>query len=107
MRGKAADLRQLFQISGITPAYAGKSTPSMMVCSRFWDHPRVCGEKRPVNRRTDKKSGITPAYAGKSFGDTVLRSQSEDHPRVCGEKYRLLEIFVSEPGSPPRMRGKD
>ena len=30
--------------------------------------------------------GITPAYAGKS--------------------YRLLKVFVSKPGSPPRMRGK-
>ena len=45
MRGKAADLRQLFQISGITPAYAGKSFNFLVRSEPGWDHPRVCGEK--------------------------------------------------------------
>ena len=50
---------------------------------------------------------ITPAYAGKS---TLLHRKSfcaKDHPRVCGEKS--VDVFASflNPGSPPRMRGKD
>ena len=30
-----------------------------------------------------------------------------DHPRVCGEKNAILSGRKTEPGSPPRMRGKD
>ena len=48
MRGK--DFSDFFKVrmTGITPAYAGKSTnsPSLMVVRR--DHPRVCGEKLTV-----------------------------------------------------------
>ena len=86
MRGKAADLRQLFQISGITPAYAGKSKTKHSLTHPTRDHPRVCGEKgaAPCQRfivlgsppRMRGKAidigpihgelGITPAYAGKS-----------------------------------------
>mgnify|MGYP006973066104 CR=1 FL=1 len=45
VRGKDFCFCLSFSFCRITPACAGKSTPSMMVCSRFWDHPRMCGEK--------------------------------------------------------------
>ena len=72
---------------GITPAYAGKSQPWRSYSQRRWDHPRVCGEKRPAvdGKRPLRGSpphvrgkvkdpvpvsalvGITPACAGKSL----------------------------------------
>ena len=86
MRGKAMEDLSEYMESGITPAYAGKrilATPSAI---RYWDHPRLCGEKRqnvfalkfktgsppPMRGKgyttLDKcpEVGITPAYAGKS-----------------------------------------
>ena len=53
-----------------------------------------------------KKPRITPAYAGKSRFLVKIAGYFGDHPRVCGEKQRCFEVFISKPGSPPRMRGK-
>ena len=85
MRGKVSvDEVNVFH-GGITPAYAGKSTPITKPCSSKEDHPRVCGEKfsplfyihiilgSPPRMRgkamgfppTGKSLRITPAYAGK------------------------------------------
>ena len=92
---------------GITPAYAGKSSPAGNCRSVWWDHPRVCGEKperkaprrprlgsppRMRGKETDSRrqccsAGITPAYAGKSGPPPSMRRWSA--------------------GSPPRMRGKE
>ena len=85
MRGKAVILNQIFDFIGITPAYAGKSSPGGTTTPPGWDHPRLCGEKLqdmmdeasmrgsppPMRGKGkdyqlgDKVSGITPAYAGK------------------------------------------
>ena len=92
----------------------------------FWDHPRVCGEKKKMNMRKDKRMGspprmrgkadytpvvdvrvrITPAYAGKSDNFVAALSDFGDHPRVCGEKPDAPSLCVAPLGSPPRMRGK-
>ena len=50
--------------------------------------------------------GITPAYAGKRKASGRHQHCGEDHPRVCGEKNAILSGRKTEPGSPPRMRGK-
>ena len=106
MRGKEPLDAGRIRASRITPAYAGKSKYTARKGIRFWDHPRVCGEKAPWGwiatllpgsppRMRGKttwlctakgKYGITPADAGKSHcpGWTVLSPR--DHPRVCGEK---------------------
>ena len=55
----------------------------------------------PIIRR------ITPAYAGKSKISYLLQPDAEDHPRLCGEKLVLRWAALSQPGSPPPMRGKD
>ena len=92
----------------------------------FWDHPRVCGEKKKMNMRKDKRMGspprmrgkadytpvvdvrvrITPAYAGKSDNFVAALSDFGDHPRVCGEKCSATGSGLAVSGSPPRMRGK-
>ena len=45
MRGKAVGVAVAPVVTGITPAYAGKSLQCSKEFLRFWDHPRVCGEK--------------------------------------------------------------
>ena len=48
MRGKAPIVVLLNRFVGITPAYAGKSIGMQVRELRYWDHPRVCGEKMIV-----------------------------------------------------------
>ena len=87
MRGKARKCSKKKLISGITPAYAGKSLITAGSHTFEGDHPRVCGEKRKQKASTSKQKGspprmrgkesnarrkrpahgITPAYAGKSL----------------------------------------
>ena len=45
MRGKGALKEQMGENVGITPAYAGKSVPSLRILLSCKDHPRLCGEK--------------------------------------------------------------
>ena len=127
MRGKASTHSTIASCTGITPAYAGKSIMDHVMEVRYWDHPRVCGEKLIVPRASDEYPGspprmrgkvqrssmgfpvcgITPAYAGKSHRLVSRRRQSGDHPRVCGEKKPPCLPRHTTMGSPPRMRGKD
>ena len=110
MRGKVMSSLLRDFLSGITPAYAGKSSQVNSFCELIWDHPRVCGEKdvrscachvwtgSPPRMRgkgsepdvDTQHTGITPAYAGKSFTSCLPSPQKRDHPRVCGEKSVAL-----------------
>ena len=89
VRGKVTDKSAHLNITGITPACAGKSRDKRRPSARFEDHPRVCGEKsylqtnmsldvgspprvrgkEPDNHRRRDRDGITPACAGKSPSD--------------------------------------
>ena len=126
MRGKVVCRVAHALLKGITPAYAGKSRPLVLRTSWTWDHPRVCGEKFPLDYishaqtgspprmrgkgqallANDLRVGITPAYAGKRRLHCLRRSRLWDHPRVCGEKNWQSRRLVIGRGSPPRMRGK-
>ena len=66
MRGKARFQKRYGFDSGITPAYAGKSTDAKLFHCVAEDHPRLCGEKQFPSRYRRAVCGITPAYAGKS-----------------------------------------
>ena len=111
----------------ITPACAGRRPPGSPGQPRWWDHPRVCGEKMPCRttarmaagspprvRGEDARhdlnqsyQGITPACAGRSFVLPSIISAPPDHPRVCGEKFLFAIILPPLLGSPPRVRGED
>ena len=114
------------RMTGITPAYAGKSRTAMcwqVICR---DHPRLCGEKQrrqksgsgsagspPPMRGKDNMTGrnvqryrITPAYAGKSHSSGFRYAGIWDHPRLCGEKSTAILACCIRKGSPPPMRGK-
>ena len=91
VRGKGVPCSARRLGRGITPARAGKS---------------VCGEKFIFVTTQISALRITPACAGKrqAFGEVEVKS--EDHPRVCGEKPLYGQIYASDAGSPPRVRGK-
>ena len=105
MRGKAPFSKSKPTFTGITPAYAGKSTIFQIKTDIHRDHPRLCGEKFS---NCDEKTtcGITPAYAGKSFNFCQNRCICQDHPRLCGEKLLCYVPLPAGIGSPPPMRGK-
>ena len=126
MRGKGEQGERLKTATGITPAYAGKSTGDTGQRTGRWDHPRVCGEKGQTDlldeqiegspprmrgkvlsmKTSTPTGGITPAYAGKRMLCLHWRRRYKDHPRVCGEKPHPQSAGANAPGSPPRMRGK-
>ena len=127
MRGKVSALPGRAYGLRITPAYAGKSQFCGLDKNRFWDHPRVCGEKPREARNIclDRGSpprmrgkdsvvdglqcvhGITPAYAGKRVRMIFDLYTVGDHPRICGEKFPNIHVPVCRSGSSPHMRGKD
>ena len=106
MRGKVIAEAGHHQIGGITPAYAGKSRIPSSAPTRFWDHPRVCGEKYIQCTNGKHARRITPAYAGKRTAGRNLLFARWDHPRVCGEKGCCKFSSRNHSGSPPRVRGK-
>ena len=106
MRGKARKFHFTTSSSGITPAYAGKSTWFRLALGDNEDHPRLCGEKDQEVIRTCAPYRITPAYAGKSMSFQKLPCLYQDHPRLCGEKHLAYTPMQRHRGSPPPMRGK-
>ena len=126
-RGKGAGNGDLRLHDGITPAWAGKSSPRKQSEQTSWDHPRMGGEKPlfaaaaargrgspPHGRGKDIQErfyngayGITPAWAGKSFLRVDVHEIPGDHPRMGGEKlvFQLFQLEIL--GSPPHGRGKD
>ena len=127
MRGKVRRFRKTDKVSGITPAYAGKSRLACRQKTLHEDHPRLCGEKQKASGHqsrgkgspppmrgkatscgiADTRPGITPAYAGKSVFLSTSRAFCKDHPRLCGEKINFRMQLSAFPGSPPPMRGKE
>ena len=125
-RGKGLGFPALFDLLGITPAWAGKSQRAPHTAKGHQDHPRVGGEKCvPVSwatgpagspprgrgkvwpvRKEHCEAGITPAWAGKRLRGIAPALWAGDHPRVGGEKQILTLLQRFRPGSPPRGRGK-
>ena len=112
MRGKGHEKEIRIHVTGITPAYAGKSLIAIRSKACRWDHPRICGEKRLIAlvlravlgspphmrgkgrsvHRSNEPAGITPAYAGKRIAPLSFSFVNWDHPRICGEK-RCIPVF--------------
>ena len=106
-RGKAA-LHGLGSVAdGITPAYAGKSFPSLPLSLLPYGSPPHTRGKAYMIITAFMKIGITPAYAGKRATWATARFTARDHPRIRGEKSNSRFSPISTPGSPPHTRGKD
>ena len=126
MRGKLLMLCALRLRPGITPADAGKTTPTHSALNASPDHPRGCGENAtgdsvivPSEGSPPRMRGklrlwssalparrITPADAGKTLPDGKPICRQPDHPRGCGENRSAHTLSMLPSGSPPRMRGK-
>ena len=65
MRGKDNLNIPVYDDTGITPAYAGKSFLVIPLVSSAWDHPRVCGEKLKLSGRRLVNLGSPPRMRGK------------------------------------------
>ena len=125
-RGKDDRAKRRGLGSGITPAYAGKSSRKSLCAAAGRDHPRIRGEKSQMRESNCKEKGspphtrgkarriwrgltplrITPAYAGKSPPNLSILALLGDHPRIRGEKLIVRSEGVNEAGSPPHTRGK-
>ena len=72
VRGKDSVCNESAPLVGITPAYAGKSLSVPTHGSRPGDHPRVCGEKLPIQPLIGLLVGSPPRVRGKGgFGFPV------------------------------------
>ena len=107
MRGKAHKASMTPHRSGITPAYAGKSSEKVESTVIAAGSPPPMRGKGSTLAVVVLVGRITPAYAGKSVSVSCFFSCSRDHPRLCGEKHPLLPPPFHDVGSPPPMRGKD
>ena len=86
MRGKAKRYLRFLLPTGITPAYAGKSRCSRLRCGVFRDHPRVCGEKKKMNMRKDKRMGSPPRMRGKADYTPVVDVRVRITPAYAGKR---------------------
>ena len=106
MRGRAPPHAVKRRPSGITPAYAGKSTRSTIrLLFAMGSPPRMRGRGFEYVKQYGE-AGITPAYAGKRHPYCGPVGYRQDHPRVCGEEERTNRCACWTEGSPPRMRGR-
>ena len=121
--GPDKDLRNIG--AGITPACAGNRFHAFFPIAPIQDHPRVCGEQKPVRLWPFRQEGspprvrgtvipvafatqlprITPACAGNRGCVSAQRRYHPDHPRVCGEQPNIDICILFHAGSPPRVRG--
>ena len=69
MRGKVLFLNVGDGVPGITPAFAGKRPALSSSWPVPWDHPRMCGEKTPVQVMVEQPKGSPPRLRGKVFVD--------------------------------------
>ena len=65
MRGKLAETAGNATITGLIPAYAGKTRGAWRVWSRWWAHPRVCGENASPETTLVYLQGSSPRMRGK------------------------------------------
>ena len=113
-------------MSGLIPAWAGKTAPGLGVAGRSTAHPRVGGENRPGVNTPGRAVGssprgrgkprshlashhgprLIPAWAGKTPNASRPSAEAAAHPRVGGENMTAQSPPSWKPGSSPRGRGK-
>ena len=75
MRGKVTEAETVTKEDRITPAYAGKRTLTCCTSPAWEDHPRLCGEKEPIEPRELRIPGSPPPMRGKAehFPPEIMR----------------------------------
>ena len=94
------------ELSGNTPACAGKTGRSGAPGRARREHPRLRGEDSRACTSQPRRRRNTPACAGKtsrSFMSTAWRSE---HPRLRGEDRKGRGYAMHQHGTPPPARGR-
>ena len=88
MRGREGQPGRVERGTGITPAYAGKSRPAVIIAGHFRDHPRVCGEERKRKKLTGWQRGSPPRVRGKARYVQHGRCQQGITPACAGKRLK-------------------
>ena len=94
MRGKGEGQGNSHQERRITPAYAGKSSHSMLAFCIRWDHPRVCGEKNAYYELGQQKPGSPPRMRGKVTYDDDHVPGMRITPAYAGKRLKRSRSTV-------------
>ena len=125
-RGKPHGARLAPGVSGLIPAWAGKTCKSNPYVLGVRAHPRVGGENlegvvyvRQTLGSSPRGRGklvilpflivshrLIPAWAGKTMRSPARPRSSPAHPRVGGENLSVWQMRSTLSGSSPRGRGK-
>ncbi len=125
-RGRPPGFNSSRLVPGLTPARAGKASPSLGTGSSSWTHPRSRGEgpltlcrfaasqdSPPLARGRhgrqdagDLVQGLTPARAGKATGTPTCQTRTRTHPRSRGEGPTETSPCPAWRDSPPLARGR-
>ena len=125
-RGKRPVAREAYNLVGLIPAHAGKTSGPSKRVIRPWAHPRSRGENRmsvavtlsglgssPLTRGKPPGgcacqfvSGLIPAHAGKTTRRSPPCLTIKAHPRSRGENRTTAKFAPSAEGSSPLTRGK-
>ena len=107
MRGKGLNPPRYSGICRITPAYAGKRSPSCRKLKTSRDHPRICGEKLLQVVRLYAAVGSPPHMRGKVLPNAVQLKKSGITPAYAGKSTAAFSSSRTTLGSPPHMQGKE
>ena len=125
-RGKLLLNRLSVKLSGLIPAWAGKTPRRSSSTFSSWAHPRVGGEngldarrwpwdqgssprgrgKRRKCRALTARQGLIPAWAGKTRCGCATGKTRWAHPRVGGGKLEVLNTRPTPAGLIPAWAGK-
>ena len=93
-------------LGGSSPRVRGKQPPlDVREPAGGGSSPRVRG-KRCLRSHGHRPGGLIPARAGKTGPTPSASSTKPAHPRACGENDYLVPDRQRDPGSSPRVRGK-
>ena len=90
VRGKVFPCGCCPRREGITPACAGKSSFCVPLLTPSRDHPRVCGEKKKMQPRKDKRMGSPPRVRGKALMVTSHSARTWITPACAGKSRRTV-----------------
>ena len=90
MRGRVWAAAAACAVAGITPAYAGKRCCQRLLCPVLRDHPRVCGEERPVRRGACSGLGSPPRMRGRDPSPSQMTADVGITPAYAGKRADSL-----------------
>ena len=106
MRGKVSERNLLQWEQRITPAYAGKRFRFERSQCRFWDHPRLCGEKQSDKMLRRCLEGSPPPMRGKANGTASFSDGYRITPAYAGKSLDSYTIGVPVIRITPAYAGK-